>query len=134
MFLFRFSDSKNKKQPEAQGIADPLNALQNLAGQGSRPMPPQMMGMNNVMGGNAPNPNANVLQNLIHVRHSNQFIRRSLIYFVYYLCASSAATESTANARNAKHGRHSSNESASDAWKYAKCWNESKCNDTGKRY
>lgn len=56
-------DQKNKKQNEAM---DPINALQNLASQGTRnPMP--MMNMGNTMGMTNTNANANVLQNLIHV-------------------------------------------------------------------
>lgn len=47
---------------------DPINALQNLASQGTRnPMPSQMMGLGNTMGVANPNANANVLSNLIHV-------------------------------------------------------------------
>lgn len=53
------SDTKNKKQQSE--AMDPINALQNLTNQGARnPMPAQMMNVGN-------NPNANVLQNLIHV-------------------------------------------------------------------
>lgn len=56
-------DQKSKKQNEAM---DPINALQNLASQGTRnPMP--MMNMGNTMGMTNANANANVLQNLIHV-------------------------------------------------------------------
>lgn len=59
------SEAKNKKQPET--MPDPINALQNLASQGTRnPMPGQMMPMGAMNPSNV-NPNANVLQNLIHV-------------------------------------------------------------------
>lgn len=46
---------------------DPINALQNLASQGTRNPMPQMMNLSNqmVMGGGNANPN--VLQNLMHV-------------------------------------------------------------------
>lgn len=59
-------DQKNKKQQSE--AMDPINALQNLTNQGTRnPMPTQMMAMGNQMGMGNANPNANVLQNLIHV-------------------------------------------------------------------
>lgn len=54
-------------------MQDPINALQNLASQGTRnPMQSQMMGIGgqmNPMGGPQPGPgnNSNVLQSLIHV-------------------------------------------------------------------
>lgn len=54
--------AKNKKQHEAM---DPINALQNLASQGTRNPMPQMMNMNNAMGMANTNPNVNVLQNLM---------------------------------------------------------------------
>lgn len=63
------ADNKNinkKQQPEA--MPDPINALQNLASQGTRnPMPTQMMGIGDSVGPGNANPNANILQNLIHV-------------------------------------------------------------------
>lgn len=59
-------DSKNKK-PDTMP-PDPINALQNLASQGTRQMPSQMMPMaGTAMTPNNAPPNANVLQNLIHV-------------------------------------------------------------------
>lgn len=62
-----FSDAKNKKADTMP--PDPINALQNLASQGTRQMPSQMMPMaGGTMAPNNAPPNANVLQNLIHVR------------------------------------------------------------------
>lgn len=49
-------------------MPDPINALQNLASQGSRnAMQSQMMSMGGPMGPAGSNQNTNVLQNLIHV-------------------------------------------------------------------
>lgn len=75
-------DSKNKAQnpqnPQNQEqMPDPLNALTNLATQGSRnPMQSQMMSLGGgaMAGGN--NPNAN-LQNLMHVCEIDQFSSRT---------------------------------------------------------
>lgn len=65
------SDQKNKKQ-QPETMPDPINALQNLATQGTRnTMPSQMMSLGG-MGPVSANQNANVLQNLIHV---NMLIR-----------------------------------------------------------
>lgn len=59
---------------------DPINALQNLASQGTRNPMPQMMNLSNqmVMGGGNANPN--VLQNLMHVSYSPG-IRESAEFF-----------------------------------------------------
>lgn len=61
-------------------MPDPINALQNLASQGSRPIQSQMMPMNN-----SNMPNANMLQNLIHVSYNRLPMRVNVIVkFVYY--------------------------------------------------
>lgn len=87
-------DQKNKKQQSE--AMDPINALQNLTNQGARnPMPnPQMMGNN---------PNANVLQNLIHVNMIIYLMlwHRKKSSILYILATRWPAT----NARNAKYAR-----------------------------
>lgn len=68
MFDYIFLDTGKNKVAGGDGTApDPINALTNLASQGSRnPMQSQMMGMGGP--GNAGNQGSNMLQNLIHVR------------------------------------------------------------------
>lgn len=57
---------------------DPINALQNLASQGTRQMPSQMMPMaGGTMAANNAPPNANVLQNLIHVSLPSKYNQRN---------------------------------------------------------
>lgn len=76
-----FVDSKNKK-PDA--MPDPINALQNLASQGTRQMPSQMMPMvGGAMAANNTPPNANALQNLIHVKAIllTYFLHKGLQHF-----------------------------------------------------
>lgn len=66
---------------------DPINALQNLASQGTRNPMPQMMNLSNqmVMGGGNANPN--VLQNMMHVSCCVYFrccLHSPLEFFINY--------------------------------------------------
>lgn len=65
IYIFCLIDTKNKAPNTDAPPPDPINALTNLASQGSRnPMQSQMMALG---GPNAGNQGSNVLQNLIHV-------------------------------------------------------------------
>ena len=94
---------------------DPINALQNLASQGSRPpqiQPQMMMGgqmnMNPNMGPVQPGNNSNVLQSLIHVRCNFVIDVVPINRFFNYL----ATTWTTTNAKHAKY----STDYATNAW------------------
>lgn len=98
------SDTKNKTQvANNEPMQDPINALQNLASQGTRnPMQPQMsMGMGGPMGPGG-NPNSNVLQNLIHVSIEFNYIEAPILKLFVVFSATKTGT-ATADAKYAWH-------------------------------